>query len=691
MLYCKNVDTVNLEAGDVVVWDATNNVRRANSSDTDSIRDKVAGVVVSKTPKAPNDTVVVANAGDYLVKVDGAVAIGDTVGVTITATETNPSPMAGGVVSSTYSMGRPIARAIASKGTGLGTVMCTIRNTFPHAPGGGGGPHASTHQHLGNDEVATATSGANAIPKAGGAGTLAIGWIPTGTSSATVCIGNDSRLSDARTPLGHSSSHQNGGADELNVGGLSGLLADPQTPLAHTHPESDVTNLVTDLGAKENTSSKGAASGYAGLDASSLVVQNPVNAVTASAANKIVKADAAGKIDTAWIKTGATNGLDADMVDGIHASSFEQTANKGVANGYASLNASSLVLQNPLNAETASTPNKLVQALATGKIDPAWVTEQIGIVDLSDVTAKSGTGTIVLMQGSPTLSTPYISDYTNAGHNHTTAALGGQLTDAALSSAIGIAKGGTGQTGQVAAFDALAPGTTKGDLIVHNGTDNIRLGSGSNGQVLAVASTAASGLQWTTSGGGTTDKDDQYYRQTGSTLDRFYIAGMGNSTALVTAASPSANVLRALPFYSTRGGTLDSIGIATTVTASGASRIGIYQATSDTNLVPNNLILDCGTVSHTTPTGAKTLSINVSLTANTLYWVAIVHSGSAGTIRALAVGGCGAVFGLDSAFGTAPGIGFSGSFAYAPLPATFPAGAILAAVPIPAIGVRFSA
>jgi len=31
----------------------------------------------------------------------------------------------------------------------------------------------------------------------------------------------------------HSTRHENGGADEINVGGLSGLLADPQTPLAH--------------------------------------------------------------------------------------------------------------------------------------------------------------------------------------------------------------------------------------------------------------------------------------------------------------------------------------------------------------------------------------------------------------------------------------------------------------------------
>jgi hypothetical protein len=66
-----------------------------------------------------------------------------------------------------------------------------------------------------------------------------------------------------------------------------------------------------------------------------------------------------------------------------------------------------------------------------------------------------------------------------------------------------IAKGGTGQTTAVAAFDALAPTTTKGDLIVHNGTDNIRVAvGGTNGHVLTVDSAQASGVKWAATGGG---------------------------------------------------------------------------------------------------------------------------------------------------------------------------------------------
>jgi len=49
------------------------------------------------------------------------------------------------------------------------------------AGGGGGAPaaHASTHQHGGSDQIATATAAANAIPKASSGGLLDLGWLPS--------------------------------------------------------------------------------------------------------------------------------------------------------------------------------------------------------------------------------------------------------------------------------------------------------------------------------------------------------------------------------------------------------------------------------------------------------------------------------------------------------------------------------
>jgi hypothetical protein len=70
------------------------------------------------------------------------------------------------------------------------------------------------------------------------------------------------------------------------------------------------------------------------------------------------------------------------------------------------------------------------------------------------------------------------------------------LNPAALSSALPIANGGTGQTAKTAAYDALSPNTAKGDLTVHNGTNNIRVPAGTNNYVLQADSAQASGLKW---------------------------------------------------------------------------------------------------------------------------------------------------------------------------------------------------
>lgn len=60
---------------------------------------------------------------------------------------------------------------------------------------------------------------------------------------------------------------------------------------------------------------------------------------------------------------------------------------------------------------------------------------------------------------------------------------------------LAIADGGTGAGTATAAFDALAPTTTQGDIIYHNGTDNVRLAKGTASQVLAMNS-GATAPEW---------------------------------------------------------------------------------------------------------------------------------------------------------------------------------------------------
>lgn len=55
---------------------------------------------------------------------------------------------------------------------------------------------------------------------------------------------------------------------------------------------------------------------------------------------------------------------------------------------------------------------------------------------------------------------------------------------------IPIADGGTNGTSATAAFDNLAPTTSQGDIIYHNGTDNVRLAKGTAFQILRMNSGA---------------------------------------------------------------------------------------------------------------------------------------------------------------------------------------------------------
>lgn len=127
-----------------------------------------------------------------------------------------------------------------------------------------------------------------------------------------------------------------------------------------------------------------------------------------------------------------------------------------------------------------------------------------GAGTVTSITAGTGltggtitsTGTIGLgteLTGLNGLATTGFVKRTGAG-TYTTAtsiALGTDVTGA-----LPIANGGTGQTTKSAAFDALAPATTKGDLAVFNGTDNVRLPVGANGKFLKADSAQATGLVW---------------------------------------------------------------------------------------------------------------------------------------------------------------------------------------------------
>lgn len=97
--------------------------------------------------------------------------------------------------------------------------------------------HSARHENGGADEISVAgLSGTLADAQTAAAHDLAgaqhnadtLANLNTKISDATL---DDS--GDPRDPNAHATSHQNGGGDEISVAGLSGLLGDSQTPLAH--------------------------------------------------------------------------------------------------------------------------------------------------------------------------------------------------------------------------------------------------------------------------------------------------------------------------------------------------------------------------------------------------------------------------------------------------------------------------
>lgn len=91
--------------------------------------------------------------------------------------------------------------------------------------------HAGSHESGGTDEINVA----------GLSGQLADGQTPiahvstheNGGSDELNVAGLSGQLADGQTPILHGSTHENGAADEFSLAGLSGLLADNQNPVAH--------------------------------------------------------------------------------------------------------------------------------------------------------------------------------------------------------------------------------------------------------------------------------------------------------------------------------------------------------------------------------------------------------------------------------------------------------------------------
>lgn len=185
-------------------------------------------------------------------------------------------------------------------------------------------------------------------------------------------------------------------------------------------------------------------------------------------------------------------------------------------------------------------------------------------------------------------------------------------------------------------------------------------------------------------------RDPEGIRHVGTTpFEIWYPAVMYDETSFTTAAI-TGDTLYAWPWVSPRGGTLDRIAFENTATNAGAVRLGIYAATSATNIYPGARVLESEFAAVMGTASAHANTISTVLTPSTLYWVVLLGS-TTPTLRFVASTAMRNVLGLPSTLGATPRSALSPAQTYGALPSTFPAGATPQTIGVPLVAVRYSA
>lgn len=252
--------------------------------------------------------------------------------------------------------------------------------------------------------------------------------------------------------------------------------------------------------------------------------------------------------------TGATNATDArtNLVaakSGTNSDITELYALNGTSYGVAYQNLSNqLIMGSALtfNGTTLTAPDAAFTTLtasSTTTLSGLTASTALALNASKQIVSVTNTGSgNNVLATSPTLVTPNLGTPSAAV---LTSATGLPLTSG-VTGTLPILNGGTGQTTATAAFNALSPVTTTGDLIIGNGTNSaIRLAIGASTYVLTSNGTTAS---WQAASGGVTTFS-------------------GGSTGLTPATATSGAITLAGTLAIANGGTNSTA----TATAGGAS------------------------------------------------------------------------------------------------------------------------
>lgn len=240
-----------------------------------------------------------------------------------------------------------------------------------------------------------------------------------------------------------------------------------------------------------------------------------------------------------------------------------------------------------LNQNTTGTASNVTGVVALANGGSGQTTAQAAMNTFAGAVTSGqylrGNGTNVVMSAIQAADVPTLNQNTTG-------------TASNVTGTVAIANGGTGQTTKLAAFDALSPATTKGDLIAFDGLDNVRLPVGVNNYVLTADSTQTTGMKWApASGSGATISNDT---TTASNLYPTFVSSTSGALANIYTSNakylykPSTGELTSPAVVASNGIFVNSLTISTSYTiptgSSGMSAGTISVANGVTVTVSND-------------------------------------------------------------------------------------------------------